>query len=43
MLDFDLTTEQKTLVEETKRFTREKIIPVAGEADKKHEFPMDVF
>ena len=43
MLDFDMTTEQKTLVEETKRFTREKIIPVAGEADKKHEFPMDVF
>ncbi len=43
MLDFDLTTEQKTLVEETKRFTREKIIPVAAEADKKHEFPMDVF
>ena len=43
MLDFDLTPEQKTLVEETKRFTREKIIPVAGEADKTHEFPMDVF
>ena len=43
MLDFDLTTEQKTLVEETRRFTREKIIPVAGEADRKHEFPMDVF
>jgi acyl-CoA dehydrogenase len=43
MLDFDLTTEQKTLVEETRRFTREKIIPVAAEADKKHEFPMDVF
>lgn len=43
MLDFDLTPEQKTLVEETRRFTREKIIPVAGEADRKHEFPMDVF
>ncbi len=43
MLDFDLTTEQKTLVEETRRFTREKIIPVAAEADRKHEFPMDVF
>ena len=43
MLDFDLTTEQKTLVEETRRFTREKIIPVAAEADKTHEFPMDVF
>jgi len=43
MLDFDLTPEQKTLVEETKRFTREKIIPIAGEADKTHEFPMGVF
>ena len=43
MLNFELTPEQKTLVEETRRFTREKIIPVAGEADKTHEFPMDVF
>ncbi len=43
MLDFELTPEQKTLVEETRRFTREKIIPVAAEADRKHEFPMDVF
>jgi acyl-CoA dehydrogenase len=43
MLDFELTPEQKTLVDETRRFTREKIIPVAAEADKKHEFPMDVF
>ena len=43
MLDFELTTEQKTLVEETRRFTREKIIPVAGEADKTHEFPMGVY
>jgi acyl-CoA dehydrogenase len=43
MLDFELTPEQKTLVEETRRFTREKIIPVAAEADRTHEFPMDVF
>jgi acyl-CoA dehydrogenase len=43
MLSFELTPEQKTLVEETRRFTREKIIPIAGEADKTHEFPMDVF
>ena len=43
MLNFDLTPEQKTLVEETRRFTREKIIPVAGQADKTHEFPMEVF
>ena len=43
MLDFELTPEQKTLVEETRRFTREKIIPVAAEADRTHQFPMDVF
>jgi acyl-CoA dehydrogenase len=43
MLSFELTPEQKTLVEETRRFTREKIIPIAGEADKTHEFPMDVY
>jgi acyl-CoA dehydrogenase len=43
MLNFELTPEQKTLVEETKRFTREKIIPVAAQADRTHEFPMDVY
>lgn len=43
MLNFELTAEQKTLVDETRRFTREKIIPVAAEADKTHQFPMDVF
>ena len=43
MLNFELTPEQKTLVEETRRFTREKIIPIAGEADKTHEFPMGVY
>jgi len=43
MLNFEVTPEQKTLVEETRRFTREKIIPIAAEADRTHEFPMDVF
>jgi acyl-CoA dehydrogenase len=43
MLNFELSPEQKALVDETRRFTREKIIPIAGEADKTHEFPMDVF
>ena len=43
MLNFELTPEQKTLVDETRRFTREKIIPIAGEADKTHEFPMDIY
>ncbi len=43
MLNFEVTAEQKALIEETRRFTREKIVPIAGEADKTHEFPMDVF
>jgi acyl-CoA dehydrogenase len=43
MLNFELTPEQKSLVEETRRFTRDKIIPIAAEADRTHEFPMDVF
>jgi acyl-CoA dehydrogenase len=43
MLNFEITPEQKTLVDETRRFTREKIIPIAGQADKTHEFPLDVF
>jgi len=43
MLSFELTAEQKSLVEETRRFTREKIIPIAAQADRTHEFPMDVF
>jgi acyl-CoA dehydrogenase len=43
MLNFELTAEQKALVEETRRFTRERIIPVAPEADKTHQFPMDIY
>ncbi len=43
MLNFELTDEQKALVDETRRFVKERIIPVAAEADRKHEFPRDVF
>ncbi|MCA9531377.1 MAG: acyl-CoA dehydrogenase family protein [Myxococcales bacterium] len=43
MLDFDLTEEQEALVDQARRFTKEKIIPVAGECDRTHEFPNDVF
>ena len=43
MLNFELTPEQKALVEETRRFTRDRIIPIAAQADKTHEFPTDVF
>jgi acyl-CoA dehydrogenase len=43
MIDFELTEEQRALVEAARRFAKEKIIPIAGEADKKAEFPRDVF
>ena len=43
MLDFELTEEQKALVDEARRFTKEKIIPIAGACDREHRFPTDVF
>ncbi|NCQ59824.1 MAG: acyl-CoA dehydrogenase [Myxococcales bacterium] len=42
-MDFELSEEQKFLVETARRFTKERIIPIAAECDKKHEFPMEVF
>ena len=43
MLEFSLTDEQAALVDQARRFTKERIVPVAAECDRKHEFPMDVF
>lgn len=43
MIDFELTDEQKALIDTARRFTKERIIPVAAEADKKSEFPKGVF
>ena len=43
MIDFELTEEQNALIETARRFTKERIIPVAAEADRKSEFPKDVF
>ncbi len=43
MLSFELSGEQKALVENTRRFVKERIIPVAAEADQTCKFPMDVF
>ncbi len=43
MIDFELTEEQKALIDTARRFTKERIIPVASECDKKSEFPRDVF
>ena len=43
MLDFKLTEEQEQLIAAARRFTKERIIPVAAEADRTSEFPVDVF
>ncbi len=43
MIEFSLTEEQKALVETARRFTRERIVPVAAEADRESRFPMQVF
>jgi acyl-CoA dehydrogenase len=43
MLSFQLTEEQKALVDAGKRFTKERIIPAAAQADRDAVFPKDVF
>jgi acyl-CoA dehydrogenase len=39
MLGFDLTEEQQALVETTRKFTRDEIIPVAAKYDEEETFP----
>jgi acyl-CoA dehydrogenase len=43
MIDFELSEEQKALIEMARRFTRERIIPVAAECDRESKFPRAVF
>jgi acyl-CoA dehydrogenase len=43
VIDFSLSEEQKALVETARRFTKERITPVAAEADRESRFPMSVF
>jgi acyl-CoA dehydrogenase len=43
MIDFKLTEEQEQLIQTARRFAKERIIPVAAEADRKSEFPAGVF
>src|SRR5262245_59980621 len=38
-----MTEEQKALVETARRFTKERIIPIAPECDRDSRFPMNVF
>src|SRR5688572_1957440 len=43
MLNFNLSEEQSALAETARRFTRERIIPVAAAADRDATFPREVF
>jgi acyl-CoA dehydrogenase len=43
MISFDLTEEQTALVETARRFTKERIIPVAAQCDRDAKFPQEVF
>ncbi len=43
MIDFELTEEQKALVDTARRFTKERIIPVAAQCDRDAKFPREVF
>ena len=43
MLDFSLSDEQKALIETARRFSRERIAPVAAECDREARFPKEVF
>lgn len=42
MYTFTLTEEQRALQETARRFTRDQIIPVAGELDQHAQFPTDI-
>lgn len=43
MIDFSLSEEHKALIEMARRFAKERIIPVAAEADRLGEFPKGLF
>src|SRR5256885_16870838 len=41
-MDFSVTEEQRQLVETARKFTRERIIPVAQRLDEHGTFPLDI-
>jgi acyl-CoA dehydrogenase len=43
VVDFSVSEEHKALIETARRFTKERIIPIAAECDRDSRFPMDVF
>lgn len=40
---FDLSEEQKSMLDMTEKFAREEIMPRAAEYDKSMEYPQDIF
>ena len=43
MFDFELSDEQRALIDIARRFARERIIPIAAACDRESRFPKDVF
>ncbi|MCC6524756.1 MAG: acyl-CoA dehydrogenase family protein [Polyangiaceae bacterium] len=43
MVDFDLSEEHEALVQTARRFTAERITPLAAQCDREARLPMDVF
>ena len=43
MVDFSLSEEHKQLIDTARRFTKERITPVAAQCDHESRFPMEVF
>jgi len=43
VVDFSLSEEHKALRDTARRFTKDRIIPIAAECDHKGKFPMEVF
>ncbi len=42
-MDFSYSEEHRSLIETVRRFTKERITPIAAECDRDSRFPMDVF
>jgi acyl-CoA dehydrogenase len=43
MIDFEITEEQRALIETARRFAKERIIPIAAACDRDARFPREVF
>ncbi|WP_394837466.1 acyl-CoA dehydrogenase family protein [Pendulispora rubella] len=43
MIDFELSEEQRALIDTARRFARERIIPIVPECDREARFPRHIF